>query len=635
MDSKFIERLNNSQKPILGDGAMGTLLNERGISPEQCFDALNLSNPALVKEIHRDYIAAGSQVIQTNTWGANRYKLAAHGLQDKLAEINRAGVALVREGVNTADLAVSQPVWRDVFIAGDVGPLGVRLAPFGRVQPEQARQAFAEQILALAQAGADLIIIETISDLFEMREAVSAAHEVSARLNRRLPVVASMTFTRDDLTLLGDAPAKVARSIQEYGADLIGVICSGGPAQIWRILRQMRQAVPEARFSVMPNAGWPEQVGGRIMYPANPAYFGEYAHTFCEAGASLIGGCCGTTPAHIAAMRLALERTPQGCAGLPDELAEPAAPAERLSAKDQPTKLADKLASGKFVVAVEMDPPRGLSTHKLLAGASLLAEAGADVINVADSPMARMRMSPWAVCSLIEHQFGIETTLHFPTRGRNMLRVQGDLLAAHAMGIRNVFVVMGDPTAVGDYPGAMDNYDLVPSGLIKLIKQNFNLGFDQTGADIGQPTSFFVGCALNLTPQEPTQEIKNLRRKIQAGADFALTQPVYRLDLAEEFLKRYCDEHGPLTIPVLVGVLPLFGPRHASFLNNEVPGISLSEEILERLRLAGSQAPQEGVKIAVEMIERMRAWAHGLYIMPAFSRYDLAAEVIEQVNSAI
>ncbi len=276
-----------------------------------------------------------------------------------------------------------------------------------------------------------------------------------------------------------------------------------------------------------------------------------------------------------------------------------------------------------------MDPPRGLSAHKLLAGASLLAEAGADVINVADSPMARMRMSPWAVCELIQRQSDVETVLHFPTRGRNLLRVQGDLLAAHALGIRNVFVVMGDPTSIGDYPDAMDNYDLVPSGLIKLIKQNFNVGLDHAGADIGQPTTFFVGCALNLCPADLDQEIKNLQRKLKAGADFLLTQPVYQPEAARAFLERYEDRHGPLQTPILVGVLPLYGVRHATFLNNEVPGINISDEYMQRLRSAGDRAPMEGVAIALELIEQMKPWIRGIYLMPQFSRYDLAAEIIE------
>ena len=629
-EARFLTLLKESPTPILGDGAMGTMLNSRGIGFDQYFDALNLSQPGMVAEIHRAYIEAGSQVIQTNTFGANCYKLAAHGLEDRLVEINRAGVELAKRVVMAS--------FRDVLIAGDVGPLGVRLAPFGRVQPDQARQVFAEQIAVLADAGADLIIIETFSDLHEIREAVAAARQVC-----NLPLIASMTFTRDDRTVLGDLPVRVARELLESGADVIGINCSGGPAQIWRILRQMRQesnnlarAKEDAStpyFSVMPNAGWPEQVGGRIMYPANPSYFGEYAAAFCEAGASFIGGCCGTTPAHIAAMHTALEHIPDGCGPSVAELSLPGEIDEGQASAEQPSQLAKKLADKQFIVSVEMDPPRGLSAHKLLAGASLLTEAGADVINVADSPMARMRMSPWAVCELIQRQINTETVLHFPTRGRNLLRVQGDLLAAHALGIRNVFVVMGDPTAIGDYPDAMDNYDLVPSGLIKLIKQNFNAGLDHAGVDIGQPTSFFVGCALNLCPIDPDQEAKNLRRKILAGADFLLTQPVYQPQQAEAFIQRYADRYGALEIPLLVGVLPLYSLRHATFLNNEVPGISISEVHLSRLRQAGENASREGVEIALELIGTMKSWVAGIYLMPQFNRYDLSAEIIEGVRS--
>ncbi|HEX9617441.1 MAG TPA: bifunctional homocysteine S-methyltransferase/methylenetetrahydrofolate reductase [Anaerolineales bacterium] len=616
--SKFLSLLESSPLPVLGDGAMGTVLNAQGVGFDQCFDALNLTNPGLVAGIHRAYIEAGSQVIQSNTFGANRFKLAEHGLEDRVAEINRAGVELARRVVLAS--------FRDVLVAGDVGPLGVRLAPFGRVQPEQARQVFAEQIAALCEAGADLLILETMSDLSEICEAVAAARQVCD-----LPVVASMTFTRDDRTLLGDAPGKVAETLAAAGAQVIGVNCSGGPAQIYRILRQMRQAAPGTPLSAMPNAGWPEQVGGRIMYPAGPDYFGEYARAFQEAGARLIGGCCGTTPQHIAALRTALEKDPAG--GRLNGVAISFVESEVDSASPEShSHLAEKLARGRFVVSVEMDPPRGLSTHKLLAGASLLAEAGADVINVADSPMARMRMSPWAVCSVIQREFNVETTLHFPTRGRNLLRVQGDLLAAHALGIRNVFVVMGDPTEIGDYPDAMDNYDLVPSGLIRLIKQGFNAGVDHAGVEIGQPTSFFVGCALNLTALDVEREIRNLRRKLAAGADFILTQPVYQPEIAAEFIRRLAGLAGPLEVPVLVGVLPLFGPRHAAFLHNEVPGIRISEEIQGRLRNAGDSAPQEGVRIALELIEAVRPWAKGVYLMPAFNRYDLAAEIVEQVQ---
>jgi homocysteine S-methyltransferase len=422
----------------------------------------------------------------------------------------------------------------------------------------------------------------------------------------------------------------VARTLQEAGADVIGVNCSGGPAQLLRILKQMRHAVPKGLFWVKPNAGWPQQVGGRIMYPADPEYFAEYAVSFRSAGASIVGGCCGTTPQHIAAMRRALDAAPVV------EALSMSAPAEEEifeATADEPTEFAQKLGRGTFVFAVEMDPPRGLSTHKLLAGASLLTEAGADVINVADSPMARMRMSAWAVCDVVQRRVNVETTLHFPTRGRNLLRVQGDLLAAHALGIRNVLVIMGDPTSIGDYPEAMDNYDLVPSGLIKLIKQGFNAGVDHSGTSIGQPTNFFVGAALNLSAPEPENEIRNLHRKVRAGADFFLTQPIYQPTEARKLLDAYAEKHGKLKQPVLVGVLPLVSVRHANFLNHEVPGISIPDDTIRRLEHAGEEAAKEGVAIAVELIEQIKGWGQGVYIMPQFSRYDLIAEIIEKVKA--
>jgi homocysteine S-methyltransferase len=615
---RFIQLLEG-ERPILSDGAMGTMLNQRNVSFEECFDNLNIEKPALVAEVHREYIEAGSQIIQTNTYGANRYKLARFGLEENVAEINRAGVELARRVILAS--------FSDVLVAGDVGPLGVRLAPFGRVLPEQAFEVFKEQIAALLDAGVDLIIIETITDLYEIREAIRACRT----LNADIPIIASMTYTRDDRTLLGDSPAKVARKLQEYGADILGVNCSGGPSQILRVLKQMHQTVPDGKFSAMPNAGWPEHMSGRIMYPASPDYFSDYALAFWEAGAKVIGGCCGTTPQHIAVMNKAIQSA--DLVNYHNGLTQTVVEEEETAPALQPTQLAVKLARKEFVFAVEMDPPRGLTTNKLLAGASLLAEAGADVINVADSPMARMRMSPWAVCSLVQKQVGIETVLHFPTRGRNLLRVQGDLLAAHAMGVRNVFVVMGDPTAIGDYPDAMDNYDLVPSGLIKLIKQRFNAGVDHAGADIGQPTTFFVGCALNLAPSNFDDEIKNLNRKIRAGADFCLTQPIYDPHTLETFLDRYQSISGELPIPLIVGILPLVNYRHAEFLHHEVPGIVIPDKIRERMQKAGENSTKAGTQIAVELIEKIKPIINGVYIMPAFSRFDYVAEIIESVSN--
>ncbi len=610
-----------SGKPLLSDGAMGTMLHQRGVKSDGCFEALNLSQPGLVADLHREYIEAGSQIIQTNTFGANRYKLAQHGMADKTIEINKAGVELARRVVLAS--------FKDILIAGDVGPLGVRMAPFGRVQADEARAAFEEQIAALAAVGADLIIIETMTDLHEIIEAVKASKKVAPAL----PVVASMTFTRDNRTLLGDSPAKVARRIHENGADVIGINCSGGPNQLLNILRQMKEAVPDGLFSVMPNAGWPEQVEGRIMYPAGPEYFGDYALSFWQAGACLMGGCCGTNPEHIKAMAKKLEATPSisvisaktTISQKTGEISEEVFP---------PTELAKKLKDGKFVVSVEMDPPRGLSTAKMIAGASLLNEAGADVINIADSPMARMRMSPWAVCSLIQRKVGIETVLHFPTRGRNLLRVQGDLLAAHALEVRNIFVVMGDPTSIGDYPGANDNYDLVPSGLIKLIKQEFNSGMDHAGSDIGQPTNFFVGCALNLNPPNMTDELKNLRRKLKAGADFILTQPIYNPELVSRFTKAYEEaEDSKLPIPLLAGLLPLASARHAAFLQQEVPGIDIPEEVHRQMVESGDQGAKTGIRLTNELVEQIRNQVQGVYLMPAFSRYDHAAEIIEKIKA--
>jgi len=610
----FLKKLE--QGTLVVDGAMGTMLHARGVSFDKCFDELNLVNPVAVADIHREYIEAGAQLILTNTFGANRFKLSKHGLEDNVAEINRAGVELAKRAIAAS--------FKDVFVVGDIGPLGVRIAPYGRVKPEEAFAAFAEQVKALTDAGVDLIVIETMSDLYEIQEAIKAARQTC-----NLPIVASVTFTRDDRTLLGDNPVKAARKIKEAGADVIGVNCSSGPAQALRILKQMRQTAPDAKFWIKPNAGWPEQVGGRIMYPADADYFGDYALSFRAAGANVVGGCCGTTPLHIFAMKKALEASPAFLADSVIVLPEDEITAEPV---ELPTELAQKLEAGKFSICVEMDPPRGLSTHKLLAGASMLYEAGADVINVADSPMARMRMSAWAVCDLVRRKIGIETTLHFPTRGRNLLRVQGDLLAAHALDIRNVFVVMGDPTSIGDYPEAMDNYDLVPSGLIKLIKQGFNMGVDHSGASIGQPTSFFVGAALNLCPQDMDNEIKNLHRKAQAGADFFLTQPTYRCEDGPKLLEIYAAKHGKLNKPIFAGVLPLVSAKHASFLHNEVPGIFIPDEMRQRIESAGDGGAQVGVELSVELIQQIKAWAAGIYIMPQFHRYDMVAEIIEAVK---
>jgi len=624
--SSFLDRL--AQGPLLFDGAMGTMLHGRGVDLDRCFDELNLTRPDLVVAVHRAYVEAGAQVIETNTFGANRIKLAEHGLGDRLAEINRAGVQLVCRAIEEARGAGSQPVLPEVLVAGSVGPTGRQMAPLGRLQPEAVRAAFHEQIAALVDAGVDLLIFETFSDLDEMGQALAAARDVCT-----LPVVAQMTFTEDIRTPLGHTPEQVVEFLRGLGVDVIGVNCSLGPALVLRVVQRMRQALgPEnvIPLSAQPNAGWPARSGERLMYPATPDYFGEYALSLVEAGATIVGGCCGTTPDHVAAMRVALAgplRTPPVI-----QLKSVAEPEVTVS-PEAPTQLAQKLAAGEFVIGVEIDPPKGYAAEKLLAASRMLRDTGADVMNVADNPMARMRMSAWAVCHLIHTRVGMETVLHFPTRGRNLLRVQGDLLAAHALGVRNLFVVMGDPTAVGDFPEAMDQYDLVPSGLIRLVKRGFNQGVDHAGSSIGQPTNFLVGCALSLAAPDLDREMSVLHKKIEAGADFALSQPVYDVAVMRRFLEYHEERHGPLSLPILVGVLPLYGVRHAEFLHNEVPGISIPDAIRERMRRAGEDGPLEGVRIACELLLELRELVQGVYLMPAFNRFDLVAEVIEQARA--
>jgi homocysteine S-methyltransferase len=624
--SSCLERL--SQGPLLFDGGMGTLLHSRGVGLDRCFDELNLSQPLLVADIHRAYVDAGAQVIETNTFGANRFKLGEYGLDDQVAEINRAGVELARRVVKEVQ-ALGENL---VLVAGSVGPSGRQLAPLGRVQPEAVRAAFREQIAALAAAAADLLILETFSDLDEIGEAVRAARDVCG-----LPLVAQMTFTEDLRTPLGHTPEQVVAFLRDLKVEVIGANCSLGPALVLRIIQRMRQAldagqpVPATPLSAQPNAGWPARTGERLMYPATPGYFGEYALSLVEAGASIVGGCCGTTPAHIAAMRAALDSPPPARA-LVSSI--PAIEPEMIVDAESPTELAQKVRAGKFIVGVEIDPPKGYAAERLLAAARMLYQTGADVMNVADAPMARMRMSAWAVCHLIHSRVGMETVLHFPTRGRNLLRVQGDLLAAHALGVRNLFVVMGDPTAIGDYPEAMDGYDLAPSGLIRLIKRGFNRGLDHAGSSIGQPTNFLVGCALNLGADDLDGEVKVLRRKIEAGADFALSQPVYEAGVVRRFRAQYEQHHGSLQLPILVGILPLYSARHAEFLHNEVPGVIIPEAARERMLRAGQDGPREGVRMAGDLLAELYGLVQGVYLMPAFNRFDLLAELIEAIRSA-
>jgi homocysteine S-methyltransferase len=600
--------------PMLFDGATGTVLQGLGTGPGHSFDGLNLTAPEVVGAAHRAYVEAGADAIETNTFGANRFRLAEHGLADRVSEINAAAVAIAREA------AAPDGVW----VAGSVGPLGVVLAPIGRVTATEARAAFAEQISALVDAGVDLVVIETMPSVHEVEIAAGVAREIAPDI----AILAMMTFADDDRTLLGAGAAEVARALSALDVDAVGVNCSTGPNQVLRLTTAMLEVAPELAVAAIPNAGFPERdATGRVSYPATPEYFADYASAFVESGISIIGGCCGTSDAHIAAMRVAIDEGRPTTIALSRSAIVASVEVEPASA-DPPTALEQALVDGRFIATVEMRPPKGIATQKMIASATMLREAGADFLDIADIPLARMRMSAWAAAHLVQLHIGVETILHFPTRGRNLLRVQADLLAAHALGVRNLFVTMGDPARIGDYPDASDDYDVTSTGLIRLLKERMNAGLDQAGALLDQPTHFTIGCATSLTPTDPGREATLLGKKVGAGADFALTQPCFDADAARSFLDVYRSVGE--TIPLLLGIQPLYNARNAEFLHNEVPGIRIPQRHRDRMRQA-EDPTAEGVAIALEIVDELRADVQGVYIIPAFGRYDLAADILDGV----
>jgi homocysteine S-methyltransferase len=601
--------------PLIADGGMGTSLIETGVPVSACFESLNADDPDRVREIHRAFVDAGADVVLTNTFGANRFRLRAHGLADRVDELNRAAGHLARAAGSR-------------YVAGSMGPLGVRLAPYGRVKPEDALIAYREQAAALVEGGVDLLLIETQTDLREMEQALAAARDAAPDL----AVVVSATFTKDDRTLLGSSPRQVAERLVELGADGIGANCGEGPAQLLRVMRSMRTAAGAIPLIARPNAGGPTQVGGRFVYPATAEYLAEHARAFLDEGVTIVGGCCGTGPAHTAAITAAIrDGTPQ------PRVAPPGATDELDDGPRQtspPTGLQAKLARGDFAIAVEIEPPRSFDVGKLVAAAETLAAAGADVIDVADSPMAKMRMSAWAACRLIQERVDIETVLHFPTRGRNLLRLQGDLLGAAALGIRNLFVCVGDPVTIGDYPQGSNNVDVTATGLLALVTEGFNEGRDRAGSSIGEATSFFAGAAVAPNAMDLERECRLVKKKIDAGARFLLSQPVYGVEPIHRLWATYEYVTGSsLGVPLLVGILPLHTARHAEFLHNEVPGVVIPDAVRERLRAADDDAWREGVAMATELVATLRAdGVAGIYLMPQFGRFDLAAEVVESLR---
>jgi homocysteine S-methyltransferase len=636
-----LERLLDPAQIVLFDGAMGTELYARGVFINQCYDELCLRAPELVRAVHAEYVAAGAEVLETNTFGANRLKLAQYGLETQVAAINRRGAELAREAADATPGAA-------VLVAGAVGPLGVRIEPYGPTGRDEARALFREQIQALRDGGADLVILETFADLLEVEQAIRAARDVDPAM----PVVAQMTVGVDLRTPYGATPADVARALDAWGADVIGLNCSVGPQTILEAVEQMAP-VTSRKLSAMPNAGMPREVGGRRMYMASAEYFATYARHLVQGGAKVVGGCCGTTPAHVRAMRqalrveLAMGRSEAGTragaaaasnggpverrsAPRPEAAVEPAPLAAR-------SRLGAKLAAGTFVTSVEIVPPRGIDTDKLVRDAGTLHRAGVDAINVPDGPRAQSRMGAIATALVIEQRVGIEAVTHYACRDRNLLGMLSDLLGAAALGLHNLLVITGDPPKMGPYPDATAVFDVDAIGLTNLVA-NLNRGLDPGGNSIGAPTRFVVGVGVNPAAVDPAHERERFRYKVEAGAEYAITQPVFDAAQLERFLAEVDGELGSARPPVIAGIWPLVSARNAEFLANEVPGVTVPEVVLDRMRRANARSKEhavaEGIAIAREMLERVRPHVQGVQVSAPFGRAELALEVLGGVLDA-
>jgi len=604
------------ERILVADGAMGTMLYARGVFINRCYDELSLSAPELVRAIHEEYVAAGAEILETNTFGANPFRLGSHGLADKLAAINQAAVKLAREAAGEA-----------AFVAGSVGPLGVRIEPLGPTSFQEARAAFRQQIAALVEAGVDLLILETFGDLSELREAIFAAREAAGP---EMVVVAQVTV--DDYGHMpdGSAPEVFATRLDEWPADVIGLNCSVGPKVMLETIEKM-MSFSRKPMSAMPNAGHPATVEGRKIYLSSPEYMAQYARRFIWAGVKIVGGCCGTTPEHIRAIKAEarslqpVHRHFQVTVEPPKDKAGAALPPLPLHHKSQ---LGAKLAAGRFVAFVEILPPRGADASKEIAGARLCAAHGIDCINVPDGPRASARMSAQVTCQLIQQQAGIEAVLHFCCRDRNILGIQSELLGAQAVGIRNLLCITGDPPRMGAYPTATAVFDVDSIGLVNIVR-NLNRGLDIGGNPIGSQTSFLIGVGVNPGALNFEEEMRRFEWKVEAGAEFAITQPVFDVRLLERLLKRI----ERFRIPVIAGIWPLISLRNAEFMVNELR-VPVPDEFLARMRRAesGERARAEGLAIAQEMIQRVRSLVQGVQISAPFGRYEMAIRAASAIG---
>jgi methionine synthase / methylenetetrahydrofolate reductase(NADPH) len=675
-------RARLEQRPIVADGAFGTLLFSRGIPQRASLDELATTRPDLVGAIHREYIEAGADLIETGTFGANRHRLQGFGLADQVHRFNRRAVQVAREARDVAG--------REVLVGGSVGPLGAPTRELLHLEERVVRSIFREQIDGLLEGGVDAFVLETFIDL---RHLLLAIDEVR-RATSELPIIAELTFGEELALPDGTTPEVAAAALFGADVDVIGVNCGVGPQACLDGLRRMSHASGGPvgpSFSIMPNAGLPQRIEGEFVYAADAAYFGTMAPDFLEAGARILGGCCGTMPAHIAAIRAAVDQALGVASPVTGERAEPmgmepkdvltgprtpardraptssAAPASATAAATAaappapavapggpsatgmpaasaqagadddappPTRLASALAEGHFVISVEIDPPRSIRIDRTLEAARLLQAAGVDVVNVSDSAMARVRMGALPVALGIQHDVDLECIIHFTTRDRNLMAIESELLGAHALGVRNILALTGDPPRVGDYPTGTGVWDVDSVGLVEILAR-LNRGEDQAGSPIGQRAGFLVCCALDPTAADGPREWERLHRKLEKGAQLVMTQPLYSVAQVEAMMTEARRRFGPagFPVPVLLGVLPLQSARHAEFLHNEVPGITIPDDTRAALHDAGDRGAEVGLEITIRLLEQVAPLVAGTYIMPSFGRYQQAAELVRRLRA--
>ena len=650
MKHPFLEAIES--RVLLADGGTRTVLRARGW--DRRHDIAVLDRPDLVRQLHEDYIAAGADILLTNSFAANRSLMARDGLASRVRDANFHAARTARDAREIQGSSV--------FVAGSLGPIGRELA-IGVWTLEDAFEAFEEQIGALVEGGVDLLWIETMPGIDEAATAIRAARAVSADL----PIVAMLDFTAALASPGGENASQIARMLGELGADVVGVNCGVGPQAALDMLEGMTADPGPGRYSLKPNAGVPRLVQGRPVYPSTPEYFANFALRAKDLGVSLIGGCCGTTPKHVSAMRAALDTTESapparearperphgglaraplgeltdtrgGVSVAPDvapevapdaasEVATPEIDEATTEAEERPESLREKIAAGRFAISIEIDPPRGVNARKAIEGAAMLREAGADAINIGDSPMARVRMSALSLAVQIQQRVGIETLIHQTTRDRNLMALQADMLGAHSLGIRNVIALTGDPPPESSTSSTVWDTDAI--GFIRVLKR-LNEGVDFFGNSIGRKTEFYVAAAANPTAEDLDLELRRVREKIEAGADLLMTQPVYEQATVTEFFERL----GPIDVPVLIGVMPLVSSRHAEFIHNELAGVVVPPSIRERMQDAGERGAAVGLEIAMEHVAQTRdlQFVSGIYIMPSFGRYEVAAEMVRQIT---